>query len=325
MVNAFILALRVAALLAHYEVSGWTLFVLAILAAMPAMDAAVALVNRAAAASIGPAPLPGLALRDGVPAELRTMVVVPTLLTTPAELEEQVERLEVHYLASQDGDLRFALLSDWTDSATETAPGDDELLGAAAAAIARLNQRHGPRAGWGEISPAPSPANLERGRRKVDGMGAQARQASRVESPAPRRDRHDLRCTRRRTAAVPAGVRYVITLDADTRLPRGAAKRLVGKMAHALNGPRFDPSCGRVVEGYGVLQPRVTPSLPTGREGSVFQRVFSSASGIDPYAFAVSDVYQDLFGEGSYSGKGIYDVDIFEAALQRPRSRQHNA
>ena len=113
----------------------------------------------------------------------------------------------------------------------------------------------------------------------------------------------------------PGGVRYVITLDSDTRMPRGAAKRLVGKMAHALNGPRFDPKCGRVVEGYGVLQPRVTPSLPTGREGSIFQRVFSSTSGIDPYAFAVSDVYQDLFGEGSYSGKGIYDVDIFEAAL----------
>ena len=107
----------------------------------------------------------------------------------------------------------------------------------------------------------------------------------------------------------------MITLDADTRLPRGAAKRLVGKMAHALNGPRLDARCGRVVEGYAVLQPRVTPSLPTGREGSVFQRVFSSASGIDPYAFAVSDVYQDLFGEGSYSGKGIYDIDIFEAAL----------
>ena len=98
---------------------------------------------------------------------------------------------------------------------------------------------------------------------------------------------------------VPAGVRYVITLDADTRLPRGAAKRLVGKMAHALNGPRFDKRCGRVVDGYAVLQPRVTPSLPTGREGSVFQRVFSGPGGIDPYAFAVSDVYQDLFGEGN--------------------------
>ena len=114
---------------------------------------------------------------------------------------------------------------------------------------------------------------------------------------------------------LPAGVRYVITLDADTRLPRDAVHRLIGKMAHPLNRPRFDPAAGRVVAGYAVLQPRVTPSLPVGREGSLFQRVFSSMNGIDPYAAAVSDVYQDLFGEGSYAGKGIYDIDAFEAAL----------
>ncbi len=114
---------------------------------------------------------------------------------------------------------------------------------------------------------------------------------------------------------MPAGVRYVITLDADTRLPRDAAHRLIGKMAHPLNRPRFDPATGRVVAGYAVLQPRVTPALPVGREGSLYQRVFSSMHGIDPYAAAVSDVYQDLFAEGSYAGKGIYDVDAFEAAL----------
>ena len=114
---------------------------------------------------------------------------------------------------------------------------------------------------------------------------------------------------------MPAEVRYVITLDADTRLPRDTVRRLIGKMAHPLNRPRFDADAGRVVEGYAVLQPRVTPSLPIGHEGSLFQRVFSSVSGIDPYASAVSDVYQDLFGEGSYVGKGIYEVDAFQAAL----------
>ena len=118
-----------------------------------------------------------------------------------------------------------------------------------------------------------------------------------------------------RSPSVPAGVRFVIILDADTQLPRGAAKRLIGKMAHPLNRPTLDPQSGRVIEGHAVLQPRVTPSLPIGREGSLFQRIFSSASGLDPYACAVSDVYQDLFGEGSYCGKGIYDVDLFEAAL----------
>ncbi len=115
--------------------------------------------------------------------------------------------------------------------------------------------------------------------------------------------------------AVPTAIRYVITLDADTRLPRETARRLIGKLSHPLNRPRYDVETGRVVDGYAVLQPRVTPSLPVGREGSIFQRIVSSTPGLDPYAAAVSDVYQDLFGEGSYAGKGIYDVDAFEAAL----------
>ena len=111
------------------------------------------------------------------------------------------------------------------------------------------------------------------------------------------------------------GVRYVITLDADTRLPRGAASRLVGTMAHPLNRPRFSARDGRVLEGYALVQPRITPSLPTDREGSLSQRIFSGPAGIDPYSAAVSDVYQDLFHEGSYTGKGIYDIDAFESAM----------
>ena len=137
------------------------------------MDAAVTFVNRAVTSCIGPATLPALELRDGVPAGLRTMVVMPRLLTTRAELEEQVERLEVHYLASPDGDLRFALLSDWTDSATESAAGDDELLGAAARAIARLNQRYGPRTDGERFYPVPSAAESGT-RRKESGWDGNA-------------------------------------------------------------------------------------------------------------------------------------------------------
>jgi cyclic beta-1,2-glucan synthetase len=117
------------------------------------------------------------------------------------------------------------------------------------------------------------------------------------------------------SSKMPTGVRYVITLDADTRLPRDTVRRLIGKMAHRLNQPYFDITSGRVATGHAVLQPRVTPSLPVGRDGSLFQRVFSSMTGIDPYAAAASDVYQDLLSEGSYAGKGIYDIDAFEAAL----------
>ena len=100
----------------------------------------------------------------------------------------------------------------------------------------------------------------------------------------------------------------------DCRATRSSAWS--ARWRHPLNQPRLDATGNRVVEGYGVLQPRVTPSLPVGVEGSLFQRIFSRSSGIDPYSSAVSDVYQDLFGEGSYSGKGIYDIDAFEAALR---------
>jgi cyclic beta-1,2-glucan synthetase len=284
---------------------------LAALGLIPAIDAAMALVNRAVTRGVGATILPGLALRDGVPAELRTLIAVPILLTTREALEEHIERLEIHHLASADDELHFALLSDWTDANDERIEGDAALLEAAAAGIARLNARHGPAAGGERF--------LLLHRRRV----WNERQRRWMGWERKRGKLHELNRLLRGAAdstfirpAVPAGVRYVITLDADTRLPREAARRLIGKMAHPLNRPRLDAASRRVVEGYGVLQPRVTPSLPVGREGSLFQRIFSSASGIDPYSAAVSDVYQDLFGEGSYTGKGIYDVDAFEAALE---------
>jgi cyclic beta-1,2-glucan synthetase len=291
------------------------LALLGALGALPAIDAATALVNRAVTYSYGAMLLPGLELRDGVPSHLRTLVAVPTLLTGPDAVEEQIERLEIHHLASPDGDLHFALLSDWPDADSEHADGDEALTAAAAAGIARLNLRYGPgRAG---------PRFLLLHRRRVWNAG----EGRWIGWERKRGKLHELNRLLRGAAdttfmdidgappAPPPGVRYVVTLDADTKLPRDAVRRLIGKMAHPLNRPRFDQVSGRVVEGYAVLQPRVTPSLPMGREGSLFQRIFSSISGIDPYASAVSDVYQDLFGEGSYVGKGVYDVDAFEAAL----------
>ncbi len=288
---------------------------LGVLGAIPAIDVAVALVNRGAVWGFGAARLPALALRDGIPPNLRTLVAVPTLLTTPEAIEEQIERLEIHHLASPEGDLLFALLSDWVDSATEHAEGDEVLLAAAAAGIARLNQRYGPAAGGTRF------LLLHRGRIWNEGEGCW------LGWERKRGKLHELNRLLRgatdttflsiegRPPIVVGDVRYVVTLDADTRLPRDTVRRLIGKMAHPLNHPRFDVTAGRVVEGYAVMQPRVTPSLPVGREGSLFQRTFSSMSGIDPYTSAVSDVYQDLFGKGSYAGKGIYDVDAFEAAL----------
>ncbi|MEX1073818.1 MAG: glycosyl transferase, partial [Burkholderiales bacterium] len=312
---AIVLALALYAL-AGAGVGGAWLGVLAALGLVPSLDAGVALVNRVVTRGFGATLLPGLELRDGIPAHLRTVVAVPVLLTTQAELEEQIERLEIHHLASPERELHFALLSDWRDAATESVAGDDALLDAAAAGIARLNLRHGPAAGGDRFLLFHRRRLWNEGQRRW--MGWERKRGKLHELNRLLRGAADTNFVGvgGPLSAPPAGVRYVITLDADTRMPREAARRLVGKMAHPLNHPRFDAATRRVVEGYGVLQPRVTPSLPIGREGSLFQRIFSSMSGIDPYAAAVSDVYQDLFGEGSYTGKGIYDVDAFEAALE---------
>lgn len=275
------------------------------LALLPAADLAVAIANRTAVWGFGASLLPGLALRDGIPAELRTMVVVPMLLTSTDEIQKQINRLEVHYLASPEGELHFALLSDWLDAGTAETATDSGLLKTAMDGIERLNKRHGQRFQLLHRHRVWSPIEnrwmgWERKRGKLHELNRLLRGAT---------------DTTFLPAGVPANVRYVVTLDSDTRLPRDTVRRLIGKMAHPLNQPRLDPVLGRVVEGHAVMQPRVTPSLPVGREGSFFQRTFSSVSGIDPYASAVSDVYQDLFDEGSFAGKGIYDIDAFETAL----------
>ncbi len=292
--------------------AGLAILVLALLAAS---EIGTAIVNLWVAHFCKPKVLPGLELLDGVPSELRSIVAMPVLLTGVADIETHIRNLEVHYLATQEGDIRYALLSDWLDADSEAAPGDDMLLAAAARGIARLNKTHGPVQGEDRFtllhrrrlwnSSQGSWMGWERKRGKLHEFnrllqGARDTSFIAIDGHPPKG---------------PAGVRYVIVLDADTRLPRGTVVELIGKMAHPLNRPVLDAAQRRVVAGYGILQPRVTPSLPVGHQASIFQSVFSGPSGIDPYAFAVSDVYQDMFGEGSYTGKGIYDLAAFESTL----------
>ncbi len=291
------------------------LVALGVLGVVAASDLAIALVNRSVTAVVPPSLLSRLELPGGAPPDLRTLVVVPTLLLSLDDIEAQIERLEVHYLANSDGEVLFALLTDWTDAPAQTGPDDDALLASARQAIARLNRRH-----------ATAPGGHARfyllHRRRV----WNARQGAWMGWERKRGKLHELnRLLRGATdttfvtldddePGLPPDIRYVVTLDSDTRIPIGAVTGLVGTMAHPLNRPRFDHPNGRVVEGYAILQPRVTPPLP-GRAGSFFQQLMSGPSGIDPYASAVSDVYQDIFNEGTFTGKGIYDVDAFEAAL----------
>ncbi|TVP43117.1 MAG: glycosyl transferase, partial [Halomonas sp.] len=291
------------------------LMLLGALGFLPIVEVATQIVNRLIIYCLNAQPLPSLDLAKGIPSQLRTLVVVPTLLTSEEDLREQIERLEVHHLSSGDGAISYALLVDGIDAPQEELPDEVALLSAAHAAVTQLNTRYclgSPSTGSDQrffllhrrrvFNPSENTwMGWERKRGKLHELNRLLRGATDTTFINPPR--------------LPDDVRYVITLDADTRLPRGSASGLIGKMAHPLNQPRMDQRQRRVVEGYAILQPRVTPSLPTGGEGSIYQRLFSAPGGIDPYAAAISDLYQDLVGEGSFAGKGIYAIDAFEASL----------
>ncbi|QEH97077.1 glycosyl transferase [Gluconobacter thailandicus] len=295
------------------NLSGHAAVILIFLGFIPATDAVVAGMNRFLMWVIRVSELPALELKNGVPGHLRTMVVVPTLLTKRSSIVEMVSRLEKHYLSSRDGEIYFALLTDWTDSSTEHRKGDQDLLDIVLREITRLNQTYG--AG----SAGTRFLLLHRRRQwsisEEKWIGWERKRGKLHELNRLLRGETDTSFLNFSEQIIPQDVRYVVTVDADTRVPHEVVRRLVGKIAHPLNNARFDPEEGRVTEGYAVLQPRVTPSLPEARQSTLFQRVFSSPNGIEPYTAAVSDLYQDMFAEGSFAGKGIYEIDTFEAAL----------
>ncbi len=289
--------------------SPWIALLL-VVAFLPASELAVYLTNTLLTWVIPPRVLPKLELKDGIPPECATCVVVPCLINTPAAAAELVQRLEVHYLANPDSQLRFALLTDFADAAMEHQPSDDAVVQAALDGIATLNRRH-----IGDGPPRFFLFHRARCWNALQGcwMGWERKRGKLSEFNRLIRGAHDTSYTV--FSAEPsalAHIRYVLTLDADTRLPQEAARRLIGTLAHPLNRPRFEPKQRRVVAGYAVLQPRVSYHLGRKRR-TMFSRVWAASAGIDPYSAAVSDVYQDLFGAGSFTGKGIYDVDAFES------------
>ncbi len=290
------------------------LIALGLLSLFPAGDVAVALVNRFVTLAFKPRHVPRLQLEHGPPAELGTFVVVPTLLTSAKGVREQIAQLEVYFLANPNGAVYFALLSDWVDADAEESPSDTALLQCARTEIARLNDRH-------RKVGTPRFHLLHRRRRWNEGegkwMGWERKRGKLTEFNRLLRGATDTSFLPRvhDEPELPVGIRYVITLDADTKLPIDTVSQLVGIASHPLNQPRFDSAKQRTTQGYGLLQPRVTPTLPQGEERSVFQRLFTGAGGVDAYAGAASDVYHDLFGEGSFTGKGLYDVDAFDKAL----------
>jgi cyclic beta-1,2-glucan synthetase len=287
------------------------------LAVVAASELGIALVNWIATLQVPPRPLPRMDLRQGIPADCRTLVVMPSMLAGRAAVDELVARLEVHYLANRDERLHFALLTDFMDADQALLAHDLELLEYAGAHIDRLNARYAPELGqrfflmhrprlWNPAERCWMGAERKRG--KLEALNRLL-----VAEDVHAQAEADFLRTRGELAGLQQ-VRYVITLDTDTQLPRDAARALVGAMSHPLNVPRLDAT-GRIVQaGYGILQ----PGLGTGMGGALdsrFASMFGNEPGIDPYTRMVSDVYQDLFGEGSFIGKGIYAVATFQHVL----------
>lgn len=291
--------------------SGW-LIVLGFLSLISASQFSLAIANWWSTLWIKPTSLPKLDFSSGIPDLDRTMVVVPTLLLNPSQVEKLMEELEVRFLSNRDPNLLFALLTDFRDATEQTTFEDEALITLAQKRITLLNQQynrtsndtfflfHRPRV-WSAVDKIWM--GYERKRGKLGDLN------------------HLLRGKGKDWFSVIIGdekiyetVKYIITLDTDTQLPRDAAWKLVGLMAHPLNQPVFDERKRRVVDGYAIIQPRIAISLH-GATRSGFTRLHENDSGIDPYTRVTSDVYQDLFGEGSFIGKGIYEIDVFERAL----------
>jgi len=298
---------------AFAEGESWLLAIVGLAVLLPASDVAVAVVNALVCRVLPPRVLPKLDFTSGIPADCRTIVVIPGMLTRPENAASLCERLELHYLANPDPQLRFALLTDWADAATETTPTDSVLTKAAVDGIRRLNERYAPD-GQGLFflfhrkrlfNPSEGVwMGWERKRGKLDEFNRLLRGATNTSFDVQTGSADGL------------DIRFVLTLDADTVLPRDTARRLIATLAHPLNRPVLSDDGRRVVAGYAVLQPRVSFLYKAGLR-SRFAGIFAHSAGIDPYSSASSDVYQDLFGAGTFTGKGLYDVDTFHATVGR--------
>ena len=312
-----ITALFTAGLAAHAHRAGageQMVVLVAALALVASSQLAVTIVNWLATLWVKPHSLPRMDFSAGIAEHARTLVVVPTMISSARNVEDLVEALEVRFLANRDPCLHFGLLSDFLDASEESLPDDAALLRSAQVRIQELNDKYG---GGFHLFHRPRCWNPESG----VWMGHERKRGKLADLNALLRggDASAFSLVVGETDIL-AQIKYVITLDTDTQLPRDAAREFVAAMAHPMNIPSFDEAGKHtghrlVTSGHGILQPRVSASLPATNR-SRYARLYGGEPGIDPYTRTVSDVYQDVFDEGSFIGKGIYDVDAFETALR---------
>ncbi|MCJ7815533.1 MAG: hypothetical protein MUP31_05725, partial [Xanthomonadales bacterium] len=300
------------ALLAGDETPAVTRYLLAFLALVPACSLGTELLHWLVTRTFRPERLPRMDFSKGIKDGARTIVAVPAMLDNLDMTTQLIRDLEVRYLSNPDPNLSFALLTDFTDAAEMETPRDQQLLKLAEEGIKNLNDRYA-----GTQHDRFYLLHRERlwseGEKTWKGWERKRGKIVEFNRWLLGDENTSFKWHFGRTGEL-KGARFVITLDADTKMPKGAAQALASIMAHPLNTAEFDPQNHRVVAGYTVVQPRVEID-PASEEISMFTRIVSGDIGLDPYSHAVSDAYQDLFGTGIYVGKGIYDVETFTASL----------
>jgi hypothetical protein len=288
------------------------IFLVVALFLLPAAESAVAIANQLAVMFVKPRALPKMDYSEGIPAESKTLVVVPTLLSNREQMERAVRDLEIRFLANRDGNLHFALLTDPPDAATQF-DKRDELARQCARLIEELNSRY---AIEGKGTFFLFHRNRTFNSSEKVWMGWERKRGKLLDLNNLLLGRGNKFSTVSGDQSLLDGIKYVITLDADTQLPRDSGRKLVGAIAHPLQRAVVHPVSNIVVEGYGILQPRVGVSIHSANR-SRLAALFSGDSSFDVYTRAVSDVYQDLFAEGSFTGKGIYEIEIFQQVVER--------
>ncbi|MBE0687163.1 MAG: hypothetical protein IH585_14325 [Anaerolineaceae bacterium] len=305
-----------------------SVLILSILLLIPILNVSTNLINWLITLSIKPQILPKLLFKEEIPDPFKTLVVIPAMITSRQEIQDLSRQLEMQYLRNPESGLIFALLTDFPDADSEVLPEDEELVGYAAAVMEDLNTKYTYSKNSDQTQPPDTNDKqlfyfLHRKRKwnPSEGcwMGWERKRGKLHELNLLLRGNKDVSFINvspgSKLSAGLQKIRFVITLDADTILPSGAARRLVGTLAHPLNHARFDEATGRVISGYTILQPRMEIH-PRSSDYSWFTRIFAGDKGLDLYTRAVSDIYQDLFGEGIFVGKGIYDLDAFEKSTR---------
>jgi len=294
-------------------VEGWRLALLGLLLLFSFSQLATTLANWIATLVAKPLPLPRMDYSRGIPSQLRTLVVIPTMLGSAHDIAELLEALEVRFLGNRDEHLHFGLLTDLHDAHAETLADDEPLLMRARSGIDQLNLKY-PGVGNDRFYLLHRPRHWNPSERIWMGYERKRGKLAALNTALRGTGLDQFSLIVGDFAAL-SKVQYVITLDTDTQLPRDSARQFVATMAHPLNRPRYDEKRQRVCGGYGILQPRMAATLSAAHR-SRYAQLCGCEPGIDPYTRSVSDVYQDLFGEGSFIGKGIYEVDSFEHALR---------